>query len=125
MGFWIFMLIMNLLMPLIMIVFGYVFLKGAPKTISHLYGYRTTMSMKNRDTWEFAHSHCGKLWRRIGWVLLVISVAVMLAVMGKAAEIVGLVGCALCVVQVIVIIASIFPTERALKKTFYPDGSRR
>ena len=24
-------------------------------------GYRTSMSMKNKDTWEFAHKYCGKV----------------------------------------------------------------
>ena len=71
MGFWIFMLIMDLLIPFTMIGFGYLFLKRTPKNINVLFGYRTTMSMKNRDTWEFAHRYCGKLWYMWGGILLV------------------------------------------------------
>ena len=70
MGFWIFMLIMDLLIPFTMIGFGYIFLKKAPKNINTLFGYRTTMSMKNKDTWEFAHKYCGKLWYVWGMILL-------------------------------------------------------
>ena len=56
MGYWIFMLIMNLLTPAVMIVFGIIFKKRAPKEINWIYGYRTQMSMKNEDTWQVALS---------------------------------------------------------------------
>ena len=51
MGFWIFMLIMDLLIPFTMIGFGKMFLKKAPDQINYVFGYRTSMSMKNQDTW--------------------------------------------------------------------------
>ena len=47
MGFWIFMLVIDLLIPLTMIGFGRLFLKKIPKDINALFGYRTSMSMKN------------------------------------------------------------------------------
>lgn len=47
MGFWFFMLIMELLAPITMIGFGRYFLKEAPKEINPIFGYRTRMSMKN------------------------------------------------------------------------------
>ena len=52
MGFWIFMLIMDLLIPLTMIGFGRYFIKKAPKEINGVFGYRTSMSMKNKDAVE-------------------------------------------------------------------------
>ena len=60
MGFGIFMLLMDLLIPLTMVVFGKMFMTKSPKNINAVFGYRTTMSMKNKDTWEFAHKYCGK-----------------------------------------------------------------
>lgn len=51
MGFWIFMLMMNLLIPLSMIGFGWMFLKSPPKEINAVFGYRTRRSMLNPDTW--------------------------------------------------------------------------
>ncbi len=59
-GFWAFMLIVNLTAPLIMVVFGILFLKNPPKNINSVFGYRTTMSMKDMDTWGFAHKYCGR-----------------------------------------------------------------
>ena len=61
MGFWIFMLLMDLLLPLMMAGFGKLFMTKSPQNINVAFGYRTTMSMKNKDTWEFAHKYCGKL----------------------------------------------------------------
>ena len=82
MGFWIFMLIMDLLLPFTMIGFGRYFMKKAPKEINSVFGYRTSMSMKNKDTWEFAHKYCGKVWYVCGMVMLPITVIFMLLVIG-------------------------------------------
>lgn len=76
MGFWIFMMIMSLLIPITMIGFGSHFIKNAPKDINYLFGYRTGMSMKNKDTWEYAHHYSGKIWRITGWVTLIISIII-------------------------------------------------
>ena len=55
MGIWFMMLGFNLLIPAILLSAGKLFLKKAPKDINWIFGYRTTMSMKNEDTWAFAH----------------------------------------------------------------------
>lgn len=83
MGFWFFMTICNLLLPVLMIVLGKAFVKNPPKTINCIVGYRTSRSMKNQDTWNFAHLYCGNLWWKIGWGMLPLSVISMLPAMGK------------------------------------------
>ena len=118
MGFWIFMVIMDLMIPFIMIVFGKIFLNNPPKEINQIYGYRTGRSMKNKDTWDFAHRYIGKIWLRDGLVLLPVSLGIMLLVLGKNQDTVGTVGGILCFVQMVPLIGAIFPTERALKKEF-------
>ena len=125
MDFWIFMLFMDLLIPIIMIGFGSYFAKNAPKEINWLFGYRTAMSMKNKDTWDFAHHYCGSIWRKVGWIMLPCSVIVMIASFGQDADTVGIYGLILCLAQLAVLIASIFPTEAALKRTFDENGLRR
>ena len=62
MGFWIFMLIMVLLIPLTMIFFGWLLFRKTPKEINYVYGYRTKRSMMNEGTWRFANQYCGKAW---------------------------------------------------------------
>ena len=48
---WIYMLIAVLLIPLMMIGIGAFFAKKIPAKINRIYGYRTDISMKNKDTW--------------------------------------------------------------------------
>ena len=74
MGFWIFMMCMNLLIPLLMIVFGVIFLRWPPGKINGLFGYRTARSMASQAAWNFAHAYMGRLWLRVGTVMLVLSV---------------------------------------------------
>lgn len=125
MGFWIFMLICNLLVPLSMIGFGHCFIKSAPKEINGIFGYRTVMSMKNKETWAFAHQYCGKLWYNIGRIILPATILSMLFVIGKDVDRIGCLSLALIAVQLVCFIGSIFPTERALKKNFDENGIGR
>lgn len=125
MVFWIFMLIMDLLMPLTMIGFGRYFSNQAPKEINSAFGYRTKRSMKNRETWEFAHKYFGTLWYICGLVLLPIVIVVMLFLIEQSEDVIGNVGGAICVVQLILLIGSIFLTENCLKKNFDKNGNKQ
>lgn len=125
MEFWIFVLVMDLFIPLIMIGFGRYFSKKAPKEINAVFGYRTSRSMKSKATWVFAHNYFGKLWYICGWILLPITILTMVLVMGEAEDMVGTVGELLCCVQMILLVSTIIPTERALKKTFDENGEER
>lgn len=125
MAYWLFMLVMDLILPLSMLGLGRYFRKKAPAKINYAFGYRTNMSMKNQDTWAFAHHHFGKTWFLCGLVLLPLSVVPMLCVLGKGEHAVSLVGSIVCGVQLIPLLGSIIPTERALRRTFDRDGNRR
>ena len=124
-GFYVYMLLTSLLIPVIMLVFGWIFRCQAPKKINVWYGYRSARSMKNEDTWVFAHQHIGRTWMIAGAVLLVISVIPMIAVYGKDMDTVSVVSLVLTVVQLIPLIVSLIPTERALKNTFDENGIRK
>ena len=115
MGFWIFMLLMDLIIPLTMIGFGRYLMKNNPKEPNALFGYRTAMSLKNKDTWAFANTYCGKIWYVCGWILLPVTVIFLLLVIGKSIHVVGTAGGIICGVQLVPFIGSVFPTELALK----------
>ena len=102
------MLTMDLLIPFTMIGFGKYFLKKVPKEINMIFGYRTAMSMKNKETWEFAHKYCGKIWYVCGWIMLPVTVVFLLLTIGKSEDYVGTVGGVICIVQLIPLIGSIF-----------------
>ena len=122
--FWVFMLIADLLVPLTMIIFGARFKKNAPKEVNAAFGYRTTMSMKNKDTWQFAHEYIGRLWKICGWLVLLISVVVMFFSCGKDIIAVSIIGGIVCITQIVVLICTMIPTEIALKKNFDEYGNR-
>lgn len=108
-----------------MIGLGRQFLTKPPENIGGIYGYRTAMSMKNKDTWEFAHKFCGKLWFRYGLVLLPISIISLIPAYNKSIDTIAYVGLIVSVVQIVLFIISIIPTEAALKKTFDENGHYR
>lgn len=124
MGFWIFVLIMVLLIPVTMIVFGRLFSKAAPKEINYMFGYRTKRFVMNDETWRFAYKYIGKLWYICGLIVLPISVVAMAFVFGKGTDIVGTVGGILTAVQMIPLIGSFIPTEKALKRNFDEYGRK-
>ena len=104
-GFWIFMLVMDFLLPLIMVVFGKLF-QHCPEEINSVFGYRTRRSMASQEAWNFAHHVCGKLWFRWGLVLLPVTVGLMLLVWGRDTGTVGLFGAVVMVVQLAVLLLS-------------------
>ena len=124
-GFWIYICVVTMLIPLTMIGFGRLFSKRAPKEINVIFGYRTSRSMKNRDTWEFAHRHMGKLWFRWGIILLALSFAAMLLLLERDREVLEIWGGVLTSVQLVWLLLPVFSTEKALKKTFDENGRRR
>lgn len=125
MGFWLFITVMDLIIPVFMIGLGILFVKRPPVKVNHWYGYRTRMSMKNRDTWDFAHRYAGKIWLITGWIILLVTIPVMLMFLGKDPETVGIAGAIVCIVQSILMAGVIVPTEMALRKKFDKDGNRK
>ncbi len=122
MGFWIYMLVMDLLIPTVMAVFGIIFMKKAPKRINYLLGYRTQRSMKNKATWELAHRCCGKILLICGAVLIPVAAGIMLCFINADTKTVGFVGVAVLTLPLLSIILSVILTERALKRSFDDNG---
>ncbi len=122
--FWVFMLLMDLLIPLVMILFGRWFSKKPPSKINVAFGYRTTMSMKNQNTWNFAHHYCGKLWFWLGWIIIPLSTIPLHLARNQDLQTVGMVGVVVCFAQLVPLVGSLIATEGALKKEFDQNGKR-
>ena len=116
-------LITNLFIPMIMIGFGYYFSNHAPSKINYIFGYRTSMSMKNQETWNFAHHYFGRLWKKLGFMLLIPSLIPLLFINHSNEATVETVCMIIYSVQLFVLISPIFFTERALRKNFTTDGN--
>ena len=120
-----FNLIMTMLIPLIMVVCGWLFMHGIPKDRNSLFGYRTAMSTKNDDTWRFAHEYCGRLWLIIGLVLLAVTTVFMVLSMNMDPERVAFISGILMMIYVVPLLATVAATENAMKKTFDTRGKRK
>ena len=92
MWFWWTMLVCDLIIPLMMIIAGWMMWKHTPMHINRWYGYRTALSMKNEQTWKFAHMYAGRLWCIMGIVLLIPSVLIWIPFHQSSATVVGIVG---------------------------------
>ena len=125
MWFWWLMFVCDLLIPITMIIAGRMMWKHAPKKINGVIGYRTAGSMKNIDTWNFAQEYCGRLWWKIGWIMLLPSSVIHLHFYHSSENMIGIVAAILYTIQCLALVLSIFPTERALKRTFTEDGVKR
>jgi uncharacterized membrane protein len=120
MMYWIPMLF---ILPVILILFGILFIKRPPKKVNAIYGYRTDMSMKNMDTWQFAHAYCGRLWLIAGLALLPLSAGALLFILLNETG-AGLLGAFCMIVQLVVMIIPIIFTEKALRRSFDAQGRR-
>lgn len=106
-----FLLIFDCFIPLIMIICGRFMWKHYSKEINGFIGYRTNWSMKNMDTWKFAHEYIGQLWWKLGWILLVLTILVHIPFYSWIH-----LSLVILVVHSICMIGSILLTEKALKE---------
>ena len=125
MCFWWFMLLCDLIIPIVMVIAGRMMWKHCPKHINSMLGYRTTRSMKNMDTWKFANEHCGRLWYKMGLFMLAFSVLVSVLLLRTNDNTYSMISLIFVLLPCIILIVSIIPTELALKKMFYEDGTRK
>jgi len=112
----------DIVLPLILIVFGIFALAVIPRKPNWFMGYRTSRACKNQDTWVFAHKHFGKQMVIFGLVYVVLSIErIMLTDSGASSGVIGIVIAA----QTIAVLLALIPTEIALRKNFNQNGERR
>lgn len=119
------MILITLAIPIIMIILGIGFIKSAPKHANAFFGYRTPMSVKNDDTWEFAQHYCGRLWFKLGLILFVITAVAICFLVGKSENTINNYTSIFTIIQTIVLLLSVPFTEIALRKNFDKDGNRK
>lgn len=114
-------LISVIIIPIMMLTFGVIWRGHPPKNIKWIYGYRSFMSMKNHETWKFAHLYQAKVWRWSGVPLLIFSLIFALIFKKGYKEIPYWI----LYTQLAILVLSIIPTELALVKKFDKKGQLR
>lgn len=125
MGFNLLMVIAVSFVPLIMIIFGNMFLKNPPKKPNWAFGYRTKFSVKSQETWDFSQNLIGKYWKTLGLVLLPISNATLAIISGCDIDTIGKVVGVIEIVQCLFMIGATVAVSSKLKKVFDADGVRK
>ena len=98
------------LLPLVMVICGMSYTKRGPKKITRLQGYRSKMSMKNRETWDFAHKN------------LAVTSVVSLLVFRESTKQITTWCCVIFVIQLVIMVLPVVYTEKALKENFDENG---
>lgn len=117
-------LIISVVIPGTLAFLGLLWKKHPPKEINDNYGHRTEMSMKNQETWDFAHKNSQKICLHMGITLSIISVATII-LFRKNDNALCIVIVILLVIQLICVLLATKYTENALKKVFDKNGNRK
>ena len=112
--------IITQLIGFIFLIVGLLFRMFLPKKINPLYGYRTSSSRKNLDTWKTANKYSASLMIFEGIALLFIGF--IASTFPDSGAIGSVVGFLLFIGSIILLIGS---TEKHLDKLFDKDGNRK
>ena len=104
------------IIPLMIIIVGYLMYKYPPKKINWIVGYRTPKSMQNEKSWKLANMLCGRLWIYTGLVLFAMSLVISILEYAKLIVITETILAIVVLIQVVIIILPIFLVERKLKR---------
>ena len=119
-----FLFFTDLLIPLIMLIAGYIMRRHPPKNINYVIGYRTRRSMRNMDSWLFAQNKIGAIWEKTGLIALAISAAVQIPFLFVSVDAFSVASLVLMFAQLALLLLTIPPVERALKREF-PDEKKQ
>lgn len=113
------------LIPLVLLVAGWMMQFHPPKKQNAWIGYRTTRSMKNAETWRFVNTYCGKCWCISSLILLLIAVGCSVGYFFMSMKMQTMVLLGNIILQMAVLICTIFQTERAIRTQFDETGKRK
>lgn len=119
------MLISVAFIPLLLIVIGKIFEKCPIKEPNIAIGFRTKLSMMNKETWDYAQILFPKVWISLGRIMLPLSLIILFLLYSEDKDYTGNLALILMIVQVVLMLVSILYVNLKLKKAFNSDGSRK
>lgn len=103
---------------IVCVVIGFIFKIFPPKKINYIYGYRTALSVKNKDTWNEAQKYSANSFLILGFIYMALQFILSRLIENIS---VGYENTIIITGIVIMIIIN----EVHLKKLFNKDGSRK
>lgn len=119
----IFLSVCSLLVPISMILLGYIWKDNPPKNKQGISGYRTAMSRINDETWKYAHKCWGRINFVLGIILAILSIFVLILM--KDDTNFEMISVYLVFFQLGIMTLTIIPTEFFLHKHFTKSGREK
>ncbi len=119
----VFLFFTGLLIPAVMLIAGWLMHKHPPKNINWVIGYRTGRSMQSHEAWSFAQKKIGVIWKKTGAITLLVSAAAQIPFFFLSDQVFSIASLVLMFTQLFILLMTIPPVERALKKEF-PDTKK-
>lgn len=104
------------MIPVLMMIAGCLMNKYPPKKVNWFVGYRTRKSMKDEKVWKIANQYCGKLWIKIGLIMLIISVLLFALICFKTIMLSETILVIIVLCQIIPLLLSGAMVENKIKK---------
>ncbi len=122
---WVLFLIVSLIIPLLMIVFGYIFGKEIPTMGESKLAYKSKRANLSKMTWSFAHKYLGNSWFITGAILLPVSIGIMYIFKNEENKNILITSIIIIVSEAIIMLLEIGIIELLLKKKFDEKGNRK
>lgn len=110
-----FMLVSDLILPIIEIVTGRILWKYPSIDIDIRIGRRSTEFMKDEEKKKQLRERYGKLSWKLGWILLIFTVVIHILFFGSSEDAMGIVEIALNTMQILTILCSMLLSGRMWK----------
>lgn len=125
MGYKIFLFIFNLIIICIVMFSGKLIKNHSPK-INYVFGYRTKMSMKTNETWQFANNYAGNLMINCSKILLIILFISQIFILNqKDYKIASFYSLGISFITISSFFYTIIKTEIKLRKLFDKNGNKK
>ncbi len=125
MGFWAFSLIITLIVPVLVLIYGLHYGKnGAPQNIEGHSGFRSRRATKSWDAWVFTHKLAAKIWKITGIIMIPVTVVMMIFAVKFSVEMLTYYSSVVFAIQGFTFVGTVIYVENQIKKNFNDYGVR-
>lgn len=113
--------VISLILPLGLMLYGYLYKNVASKKISYFFGYKTARSQTSKETWEYANKRVGTMWMKLGGIYTLIVIILLLLFPAQREK-------PSIIVMAMAIVVSMIPfpiVQRELDEKFDDEGKEK
>lgn len=112
--------IISLILPLGIVLYGYLYKNIASKKLSYFFGYKTARTQLSKETWEYANKRVGKMWMKLGGIYTAIVIIIVILFPSQRQN-------PSLIIIALALIVSIIPfpmVQKELKEKFDDNGKK-